>query len=440
MKKKWIVTGVSACMVAAMLAGCGSSSKGGESQSGSSSASADGPVEVEFWYSGGKTAVNVVQEIVDSFNASQDKYVVKTVTQADYDETYSKLQAGIAGKAAPDVALIEVIQGQNLSDRGLLADLSGFIANDPDYNEEDYVKVFFDQGKSDDMVFAIPAYGTTQVCYYNIAAFEKAGIDPASIKTWQDLGKAAAAIKATGEYQYGWEPMWNEDNLIDIAYSNGGTMFNDDYTQVTINSPEWVESWDQIRKWIHEDQTMTVHFGGQGWEYWYNTIDDVLNNVAGGYTGSSGDQADLDFSIVAAMEQPAWDDDSASAPMAEAKLLSVLESSSDAEKQGAYDFIKYFIAPENQAKWNMETGYVAVNTKINDIPEYQTFLESHPQAAVPMAQVQHGSVLPIDPTGGAVRDALAIAADKIEIDNVPAQEALDEAQKTAQEALDAVNK
>lgn len=44
---------------------------------------------------------------------------------------------------------------------------------------------------------------------------------------------------------------------------------------------------------------MAIHSGGQGWEYWYQTIDDVIQNKAGGYTGSSGDQADLDFSIVA---------------------------------------------------------------------------------------------------------------------------------------------
>lgn len=44
---------------------------------------------------------------------------------------------------------------------------------------------------------------------------------------------------------------------------------------------------------------MAIHSGGQGWEYWYKTIDDVIQNKAGGYTGSSGDQADLDFSVVA---------------------------------------------------------------------------------------------------------------------------------------------
>ena len=33
-------------------------------------------------------------------------------------------------------------------------------------------------------------------------------------------------------------------------------------------------------------------------------------------------------------------------------------------------------------------------------------------------------------------DALSIAADKVLLQNIPAQEALDEAQQTAQEALD----
>ena len=55
-------------------------------------------------------------------------------------------------------------------------------------------------------------------------------------------------------------------------------------------------------------------------------------------------------------------------------------------------------------------------------------------------QAAHASQAFIDPTGGKISDALKIAADKVEIENVPAKEALDEAQKTAQKALDSVKK
>ena len=48
----------------------------------------------------------------------------------------------------------------------------------------------------------------------------------------------------------------------------------------------------------------------------------------------------------------------------------------------------------------------------------------------------HASPMPIDPTGGKIYDALDIAADKVEIENVPVREALDEACRTAQKALD----
>ncbi len=438
MKKRVVSLFLAMIMTVGLMAGCGESSGTSGEQNSQSNTDGNGePVEIEFWYAGGKTAVGVVQEIIDAYNASQDQYVVTAVTQADYSETYQKLQAGIAGNAAPDVVLLDATAAENLFDKGLVAKLNDYMDAKEGFSQDDYIPVFFDQGTDNDgNVFALPAYGTTQVMYYNMEAFEEAGIKAEDIKTWQDLGEAAKAIKATGEFEYGWEPMWGADNLIDAAFSNGAGIFSEDGTQVTINSPEWVEVWEAFRTWIHDDKTMAINYGGQGWEYWYNTIDDVLANKAGGYTGSSGDQADLDFSIVAAMEQPAWDEDSQSAPLAEALTLSVLEGSSEEEKQGAFDFMTYFTNAESQVKWTMSTGYVAVNVNIQDNEEYIAYTEENPQALVPFSQASHGSVYPDDPTNGAIYDALKIAADKVEIDGISAKEALDEAQQTAQAALD----
>ena len=396
---------------------------------------------VEFWYAGGKTAVGVIQDIVDKYNESQDKYEVKTVTQADYSETYQKLQAAIAGNAAPDLVLLEPSAARTLDEKNLLTDLNAYTEKDSTFNKDDLIAAFYNQGTDEDgKQFALPAYGTTQVLYYNVQAFKDARVDPESIQTWQDLGDAAAKIKATGKYKYGWEPMWGPDNMIDAAFSNGASVFSEDGKKVTINSQEWVDVFEQFRKWIHEDKTMAIHSGGQGWEYWYATIDDVIQNKAGGYTGSSGDQADLDFNVVQAMEQPAWSNNTKSQPTATALTMSVLNGSSDAEKQGAYEFLRYFMSVDSQVTWNTSVGYVAVNKQIMEDDTYKAFLEDHPQAAVPFKQAEHASLYPVDPTNGQVYDALKIAADKVEIDNVSAKEALDEAQKTAQAALDAVSK
>ena len=437
MNKKFIGILMTTAMLTTSFTGCGTDNIASGINQTQKDEDMKGKTEVDFWYSGGKTAVKVVQDIVDDYNKSQDTYFVKTVTQADYSETYEKLQAAIAGNVAPDVVLLESDSARGLSDKNLVVDLSEKMKKDNDFNEDDYVSTFFEQGKEDnDKIFGIPAYGTTQVLYYNKNAFNKAGIDPNNIKTWQDLAQAASKIKNDGEYTYGWEPMWGADNLIDASLSNGGTIFSEDGKKVTINSKEWVEVWSNFEKWIHDDKTMAIHSGGQGWEYWYKTIDDVIQNKAGGYTGSSGDQADLDFSIVGAIEQPSWKDGTESKPVARALMLSVLTKSSEEKQAGAYDFMKYFTNVKSQAKWSMSTGYVPVNKGVLDDDDYMKYTQENPQALVPYTQAEHGSIYPYDPTNGAVKDALKIAADKVEIDGSSAKDALDEAQKTAQKALD----
>ena len=432
MLKKVLATVLAGTMGLTMITGCGEKEV--------TDVEDTGKVQLDLWYSGGKTAVNVFQEIVDEFNASQDIYEVKTVTQADYDETYEKLQAGIAGNKAPDMALLDVDKSVNLSEKNLIADIAPYIEADQNFDKEDYLPVFFEQGiDKDGKVFAIPAYGTTQVFYYNKEAFDKAGIDPESIKTWQDLGKAAEKMTAEDGSFIGWEPMWGSENLMDIAFSNGGSILSDDGTEVLINSEEWVESWESIRKWIHEDKVMKVNSGGQGWEYWYTTMDDVLQNRAGGYIGSSGDQADLDFSIVGAMEQPGFNENMA-APAANALQLVMLESSSDEEKEGVYEFMKFFSNAKNQGKWSMNTGYVPVRFSTQEDETYAAYTLENPNALVPFNQASHGTPAPVDPTGGKILDALKIAADKVELENIPAKEALDEAKEISQKALDEIKK
>ena len=193
---------MSALLAGVMLAGCSGGSTVASTQDG-------GKTTVEFWYAGGKTAVGVIQDIVDKYNASQDVYEVKTVTQADYSETYQKVQAAIAENAAPDLVLLDPSAARVLSEKSILTDLNPYTQKDETFNADDLITAFYEQGADENgKQFALPAYGTTQVLYYNVQAFKDAGVDPSSIETWQDLGEAAAKIKATGKYEYGWEPMW----------------------------------------------------------------------------------------------------------------------------------------------------------------------------------------------------------------------------------------
>jgi len=433
--KKLCAVGLISIIVGSMVA-CGSTNTVKKAKK-----TADGKVEIEYWYGlGGKLDKNM-QKIITDFNGSQDKYEVKGVAQEDYKTTFKNLQAGIAAKKSPAIALLEADKVNMLAKKDLLTNISDYTSKDSDFKEENYLESFLESGKKGDKLYAFPIYGTTQLLYYNKQAFKDAGISEDSLKTWTGIAEASKKLtKKSGDEVtfYGWEPMWGDDNLVDAALCNGGKILSDDGKQVLINSEEWVEAWDSFRKWIHEDKTMRIHSGGQGWEYWYATVDDAMKDKAAGYTGSSGDQGDLDFNKLAAFEQPAFKQGKASKPIAEARLLAIPKDVSDEEKQGAYEFIKYFTSAKVSAEWSIASGYISVNKGSASVPEFEEHIKKNPQAAVPGIQAAHATKMFIDPTDGKIADALKIAADKVEIENISAKQALDEAQKIAQEALDKI--
>ncbi len=399
-------------------------------------AAADDRIEVEFWYGLGGATGEIVKNTIEEFNAMQDKYTIVGVTKGSYTETFQEIQAPIAAGNPPAMCILEYSQVSKLADKGALQDLTDYIAAS-DYNPDDIVPAFYQQGIFDGKVLALPLQGTTQVFYYNTKIMEAAGIENPDelLNSWEGTLEISRKAKEAG--YMGWEPMWGRYNLIDLAYSNGGTLLSEDGRTVMINSPEWVEAWQFIRDAIDEG-VMAIHHGGQGWEYWYSTIDDVMLDRAVGYTGSAGDQGDLDFSYIVAHTQPANGlNGHPGAGVVEATQLVILAGASEEAKQGAFDFLNYLTNTAHTAQWSLKTGYIAVRLSAQEDPEYAAYAAENPQILIPLKQAAEVSApYVLDPTGNEIYAALDDACDLVEIELIDAQEALDEAAKIAQKALD----
>ncbi len=398
--------------------------------------------EVDFWYSGGTKPQQMMAKLIEEFNANQQEYVIKGALQGNYAETFQKLQAGMASNTAPAFALLDSNQADAMAGRGLVRDFRPYIDNA--FNFDDFISAFRQQVTArDGSVYGLPAYGTTQVFYYNKAKLAEHGFNEQSLATWQGVAEVAAKVTqkdAGGNVSYyGWEPMWGKDNMVDAALSNGAKLLSDDGKTVLIDSPQWVEVWENFRKWIHDDNIMRIHHGGQGWEYWYKTIDDVMKGSALGYTGSSGDQGDLDFSKLAATTQPGWGKHPA-APQAGAQIFVMPKGTDDNAAKGAFAFMTFYTNAVNTARWSMFTGYIPVRESVKEVAEYQAYTQKNPQALVPLKQAMTASKNIVDPTNGQIIDALAVAADQVQIENIPAETALKQAAKKAQRALDRVNR
>jgi multiple sugar transport system substrate-binding protein len=399
-------------------------------------------VEIEFWYGLGGKLGEVVTDFIDRYNASQTEVKVIPVVSPDYDTTQQKLQAGIAAKKPPAVALVKGEKVAAFIDAGVTVPLNDMAAK-YGYPLDDLAPAFANLGKRGDQQLSIPLYGTTQVMYYRSDIFKELGIDPEqAFKSWQTLAEAAAkcTVVEDGEVKrYGWEPMWEvgSNNMIDAVLAAGGDILSEDGKTVLIDEPVWIEVWDSFRKWIHEDKIMRIHYGGEGWAYWYDTIADVMEGRACGYVGSSGDQGDLDFTKIAAHIQPGWNDNPPS-PRALGHQVIILKDAPVEQQEAAFKFLAYFTQPDMTAEWSVRTGYLPMRLSAATSPVLVEAAKTQPEKLVPPAQLEYAVSAFVDPTGGKILDAINKAADKVQIEGLPAADALAEAAKEAQAALDSM--
>lgn len=150
-----------------------------------------------------------------------------------YDDYFTKLATTVGGNNTPDVFEMNMENYLAYMLRGACADLTGLV-DASSYSEGTMAAV-----SSDGKLYAVPMSFSTCVLIYNKALFDQAGIAyPNDSWTWADIQVAAEAIKALGDDIWGiYQPItYNE--FYKSVKGNGGSLLNEDYTAFTVNSPE----------------------------------------------------------------------------------------------------------------------------------------------------------------------------------------------------------
>ena len=399
----------------------------------------DGAVVIEFWMAGSETTGRVMQEIIDDFNRSRKDWFVKMTLFESDDVLFNEVQMAAALQTLPVAAILDRNSSAELHRKNQTVELTRFMENTPGFRREQYMPVYFEQGcEEDGTIYAMSLYGRTKVMFYNKDVFAHVSLNPENMETWKDVAKAADRLMQRRVSRYGWELYWGYENLLDASLSNGGSLFSEDGRTVTFNSPEWVEVWEQFRVWMHEENLMRIHSGGVGEEWLSLTQADVLGGLAGGYTGSSWNLGDLDKDKVGMFVQPKWTADKNASPGAYAYLFNLFATADPMQQRGAHEWLKYLIEVPAQVKFMTGTGYIAVNRNILTSPIYHAHIKEYPEMSVLLQQSLTAQPYPIDPTGDRIKLILRRAADRLQIENLPARQVLDDAQIEAQRALDAV--
>ena len=186
------------------------------------------------------------------------KVNVATVPFADL---FQKLLTDWAtGTNSIDVGVFASGWAVELVDGGLLADLSDFVANDPDLNPDDIAPYFreFNQ-KIDGKTYLVTIDGDFQMVYYRSDVLKELGLEPP--KTWDEYLEVAAAangkdMNGDGEADFG-SCMFKKRNaqsfyaIMSIAASyvqsqgtGQGIFFNTEDMTPMVNNEAWAKAFE----------------------------------------------------------------------------------------------------------------------------------------------------------------------------------------------------
>ena len=225
------------------------------------SAMAD-PVTITYaHFSGAGAQEETLKKMIEVFETKNPDIKVD-LQITGFDDYFTKLATTVGGSNAPDVFEMNMENYLAYMLRGACADLTGLI------NADNYSAGTLEAVSSAGKLYAVPMSFSTCILIYNKALFDQAGIAyPTNDWTWADAQAAAEAITALGDDIWGYYQPITYNEFYKSVKSNGGSLLNEDYTAFTVNSPENVAVLDAMLKRVRGEnhvQPTAEEMAGRG--------------------------------------------------------------------------------------------------------------------------------------------------------------------------------
>lgn len=386
---------------------------------------------IHFWHCHSGAVAESHQFLVDKFNASQDKIEVVLEFQANnYYDLNSKVKTAMTTGTAPEVSLGESMTMANLANTGAIQPLESYIANDPEFNLEDYAAGVMTNTYVKGKLYGLPYQRSTAIMYTNKTLLQAAGLDPAGPKTFDELIEYCKAL--TKNDVIGWvQPVttWTYEAIVN---GYGGSMMDPSNTEITFNSEKAIKAMELYRQGISEGWA-NIKVGGTA------TADARLEfqNQRSGFivesTGSlkmlMGYAEGMGFELGACMIPG---ENSAAGGC----NLVMVNGISEEKAQAAWTFMKFMNSYEPALHTTRSTGYLPILRSVIAGPEMAELYAENDIYAVAAAQTEHIRSRPVHEGYNEVNtEMLNVLTELIMDTKIDAKEALDEFAEEANEIL-----
>jgi lactose/L-arabinose transport system substrate-binding protein len=295
---------------------------------------------------GWEAAINTLKEVDADFAKAYPNVKFEYVVQPPAD-TYRNIQLAVsAGSGAPDISVIEDSHLAQFVELGALADITDRVA--PYRSQMNQYK--WEAADLEGRTYAMPWDSGPVALYYRRDVFEEAGVDPASIETWEDYYEAAKTIKAeTGKPMLQNSKARNSGRLLEMLMWQRGLGYVDEQGAVILDKdPKIRETLEFLGRFWEEDLALD----NEEWtDPWYAAFanGDAATQIAAVWMGTFfksfiAPEAEGDWGVI---KLPVWEEGDAQASNDGGSQLAIFEESE--QKDAAWAYVEYHLGrPESQ--------------------------------------------------------------------------------------------
>lgn len=395
-------------------------------------------ITLQYWERNWKPEVDATTEIIARFEEEHPEIKIERVL-VDLGEWETKMRVAVASGAAID--LIDVGSVVNYSEAGLLLPLDKYVDRNGDW-WQDIVPPYREFLTHEGTIWAAPWQDHSRAIIYDASLMEKAGIMPpqdlADAWTWDEAIKVAKRLTQTdGEETkvwglltpFRWPHESRADNFRYIMWQFGADVLNEDFTEVTFDSPEAIEALELVHSWFYEHEISPPITGAQPnypTDYYSGKVAMVIE---GNWAISVWEQADAYFGTTPLPQGPV-----PAAPSG-GWLRGICANSRHPD--AAWEFLRYLTNTESLITLHRHTGHLA--------PRRSTALAladrllSQPFKVFQQQAMEIGHQPQDMPVMGKIMGHLNNAVVAVLKNEVPARTALRDAARKAQTVLDEFN-
>ena len=351
--------------------------------------------QIDFWHAFSGRLGELLQEQVNTFNASQSDYEVLATNKGNYSET---LNAGIAAFRAgeqPDILQVfEVGTATMMAATGAIKPVYEVMSEaGSKFDQSTYisaVKGYYTT--TDGRMLSLPYNSSTPVIYVNRDAFTKAGLDPdMDLSTWANVDTALEKLKAGGSecpLTTAWQSWVHLENMSayhNVPFASKDNGFAGLDTELSFNGPVQVKHIQTMGDWAKEGKFI---YGGRRNESGarFRAGECALyTESSAGYAGVKN-EAKFEFNI---RPLPYWDDVEGAPQntIIGGASLWVMAGQTPEEYKGVARFLEFLSSSAIQAKWHQDTGYLPITITAYEQTKAEGFYQSNPGTDVAIIQM-----------------------------------------------------